>query len=678
MIVKCGGWIAVAVSAGALAAPSGVQGATFEVNRTADTPPNGCANQGCTLREAVIAANNRAGADTIVLRSGRTYRLQIAGPLEGDAGTGDLDLHGPTTVRSSARKPATVDADGLDRIFDASARTTLRGLRMIGGVTQMVAGEEEGGAIRSAGGRILLFRCSLNGIEAPPLGLGAANAAVQKREGFGGDIVLERTKVRDTNGVAALTRGTGDIVVERSRLLDSFYGALVSFGDGGIHVLRSVVAGGERGALRDFEGGGIALVRSRLADFTQSGLTDFDAGAIVVNRSQITGSGDDAATDFSGGGIRVQRSRIAQNGEGITDFDAGAIVVARSRISGTDGDAVGDFGLGAIRVLDSVLANNTGTAAGDFDEGGVTVAGSRITDSGSQGVSDFGAGGVKVLDTRVLRSGSQGVQDFDEGRVSLVRSAVVTSGSQGVQNFGPGTLALRRARVENTVLEAVAQFDAGPLRISHSTVAGSQRTGVFVGSAALSSRIVSSTISGNRTTSDGGGIENLGPLTIRNSTIAGNRADGSGGGITNSGSDADLTLNNVTVAYNIADADESLAGSGGGLYSDATGQFAVGNSIIARNDQLTGDADDCAGLFDSAGGNLRTTTADCGGFDGAGDIVRGNPRLGQLRRNGGPTKTISLKGASPAIGLARKASAEARDQRGRKRDADPDSGAFER
>lgn len=676
--MKHGGWIALAVTAGALAATPAAHAATFEVTRTADTAPNGCANQGCTLREAVIAANNRAGADTIVVRAGKTYPLQIAGAFEGDAGTGDLDLHGPTTIRSSGRKPATVDADGLDRIFDATARTTFRGLRMIGGVTQMAAGEEEGGAVRSTGGRLLLMRCSLAGIEAPPLGLGAANAAIQKREGFGGDIVLERTKVRDTNGVAAIMRGTGDIVVERSRLLDSFYGALASFGDGGIRVVSSVVAGGERGAVRDFEGGGIALVRSRLTGFAQSGLTDFDAGAIVVNRSRVLGNDDEAVTDFSAGGIRVQRSRIAQNGGGITDFDAGGVVVARSRLTANDGDAVGDLGSGAIRVFDSVLADNTGTAVGDFDEGGVTVARSRITDSGSQGVSDFGGGGVKVVDTRVLRSDSQGVQDFDAGGVSIVRSAVVVTGSQGVQNFGPGALALRLVRVENSVLEAVAQFDAGPLRIFRSTVAGSERTGVFVGSDALASRIVSSTISGNATTGDGGGIENLGPLTIRNSTIAGNRADGSGGGIVNSGADADLVVNNVTVARNVADADSSLAGSGGGLYSDATGQFGVGNSVIALNDQLTGGADDCAGVFDSAGGNLRTTTADCGGFDGVGDIVRGNPRLGMLRRNGGPTKTISLKAASAAVGLARKASAEPRDQRGRKRDADPDSGAFER
>ena len=47
-------------------------------------------------------------------------------------------------------------------------------------------------------------------------------------------------------------------------------------------------------------------------------------------------------------------------------------------------------------------------------------------------------------------------------------------------------------------------------------------------------------------------------------------------------------------------------------------------------------------------------------------------------KNGGPTKTIALKKGSAAIGHAHKPSAPNRDQRGRKRDNNPDTGAFER
>jgi CSLREA domain-containing protein len=99
--------IAGIVAAGLLnSAPA--LGKTFDVTRTADTAPNGCNQGGCTLREAAIAANNRAGADTIALRSRKSYVLAIPGADEEEAATGDIDLTGPTTVRTSGRKRATV------------------------------------------------------------------------------------------------------------------------------------------------------------------------------------------------------------------------------------------------------------------------------------------------------------------------------------------------------------------------------------------------------------------------------------------------------------------------------------------------------------------------------------------------------------------------------------------
>ena len=50
---------------------------------------------------------------------------------------------------------------------------------------------------------------------------------------------------------------------------------------------------------------------------------------------------------------------------------------------------------------------------------------------------------------------------------------------------------------------------------------------------------------------------------------------------------------------------------------------------------------------------------------------------GQLASNGGPTKTVALKKGSPAIGKAGSSPPKC-DQRGVKRDAKPDIGAYER
>ena len=104
------------------------------------------------------------------------------------------------------------------------------------------------------------------------------------------------------------------------------------------------------------------------------------------------------------------------------------------------------------------------------------------------------------------------------------------------------------------------------------------------------------------------------------------------------------------------------------------------NSLIVLNTAAAGP--DCvsssADPFDSQGHNVLSTRADCDGFNAPRDIVSGNPKIGPLRRNGGPTKTIALKKGSPAIGHAKRSSAPKRDQRGHRRDRHPDAGAFER
>jgi len=66
------------------------------VTRFDDPLPDGCAVNGCSLREAVIAANATVIADTILLPSG-AYTLTRAG--EDDlASVGDLDIFHDLTI----------------------------------------------------------------------------------------------------------------------------------------------------------------------------------------------------------------------------------------------------------------------------------------------------------------------------------------------------------------------------------------------------------------------------------------------------------------------------------------------------------------------------------------------------------------------------------------------------
>ena len=92
------------------------------------------------------------------------------------------------------------------------------------------------------------------------------------------------------------------------------------------------------------------------------------------------------------------------------------------------------------------------------------------------------------------------------------------------------------------------------------------------------------TITGGGGTADqGGGLLNLGNLTLTNSTVKGNRANMSGGGLAN---DATMVLTNCTISGNSAP-----NSNGGGLFVNGT--TTLTNCTISGN--MTGGAG--GGLF---------------------------------------------------------------------------------
>jgi hypothetical protein len=157
-----------------------------------------------------------------------------------------------------------------------------------------------------------------------------------------------------------------------------------------------------------------------------------------------------------------------------------------------------------------------------------------------------------------------------------------------------------------------------------------------------------------------------------NSTIANNTATGylaDGGGIVTGGSGDKLVLRSTTLTGNVADGSNSS--TGGNLLGGAK-THAV-NTIVAKGEATNGA--NCDAPVASSGHDLEDK--DTCGFNGQGDLVNKNPKLGPLKDNGGPTDTIALRRGSPAINHASRKSSPKRDQRGFKRDPKPDIGAFE-
>jgi CSLREA domain-containing protein len=141
---------AFALAIVALSAPAGAAANTITVTTTADEAA--VANGQCALREAIIAANNdtpnpttgcspASGNDTIVVPAG-TFKLAIAGAGEDFAATGDLDVNEFATISHEGTKPAIIDGNGLDRVFNTSSTglTRLVGLTITGGLSPQNGG----------------------------------------------------------------------------------------------------------------------------------------------------------------------------------------------------------------------------------------------------------------------------------------------------------------------------------------------------------------------------------------------------------------------------------------------------------------------------------------------------------------------------------------------------------
>ena len=154
-------------------------------------------------------------------------------------------------------------------------------------------------------------------------------------------------------------------------------------------------------------------------------------------------------------------------------------------------------------------------------------------------------------------------------------------------------------------------------------------------------------------------------LTMSNTTLSGNDSDAEGGGLY---SDGNVTLRNVTVAEN------SSGTNGGGIYA-AGGTLDIANSIVADN-SAGGSGPDVQGTIANSVNNIIKDAA--GITVTSGSFLNTDPMLGSLTDNGGELDSYSLLASSPAIDGADRALMPNTDQRGFLRgDGSPDIGAYE-
>jgi hypothetical protein len=157
----------------------------------------------------------------------------------------------------------------------------------------------------------------------------------------------------------------------------------------------------------------------------------------------------------------------------------------------------------------------------------------------------------------------------------------------------------------------------------------------------------SCTFWGNASDSGGGIQHDLGQLHMENTTLYQNKAAGYGGGIFINSASADL--HNLTLGGNGVDSDLNGSGTGGGIFvSNST--VTMSGSVLANLNDNTHGNDDCVTYNNStltfSGGMLLRTLAGCG-YNGF--AYEGDPLLGTLKDNGGPTWTEMPSPSSLAV-----------------------------
>ena len=354
---------------------------------------------------------------------------------------------------------------------------------------------------------------------------------------------------------------------------------------------------------------------------------------------------------------------IPSNGGGI--YNGGTLTVTSSTVSGNTSSNGGIFNGGTLTLTltDSTVSGNTtgNSGGGIWNQGTLTLTNSTVTGNSA-------------------RVWGGGIANISGATMTLTNSTVGGNSTEisvggGIRNFG--TLTINNSTVSGDTASSdggggIYNDPGGPLTLNNSTVsgntAGAQGGGGIDNTGTLT--LTDSTVSGNTANnSAGGGIVNRSALTITNSTVSGNTASSDGGGIWNTG--GTLTLTSSTVTGNTAQ-----AGKGGGIRK-ASGTVNLTNAIIAVNTAATGP--DCSGLPTSLGYNLIGDDTNCGFAPVTGDLVNGDPILGPLQDNSGPTFTHALLPESPAIDAGDNAACPETDQRGisRPQGAQCDIGAFE-
>ncbi len=577
----------------------------------------GSASPGC--------AKPSATQNTIVLGAG-TYVLSIRPSGDDDNSTGDLNVVSTVsdlTIMGAGAGRTTIDATGLhDRVLSiaAGANVSLSGLTITGGHAPDGAAAPGGGGATGDPGTS---------------GGGIANSGTLSLTG----VTVSANAAGDGGQGGSAGSGAGGA------------GGAGGFGGGidneaTLTITDSTITGNHAGGGGTGGGGG-----GNLSDLDPAGLGGTGgAGGGIENNGTLTIGDSTIGANFAGGGGG------GGSPTGTDDLQSGGAGGA----GGTGGGI--DDASGSMTITGTTLSANS---AGTGGVGGSPEFGSVAQNDSFGSAGDGGCGG------------DGGGLAAESPSAAAISASTISGNSAGAGGSG-GTGGVSAP---------------GPSSSGGNGCAGGSGGGIA--SAITVITMTNSTVSGNFAGAGGSGGTGGAGITGGTGGTGGSGGDGGdGGGIDIADRDGS-TMVSDTVAGNGVGAQggpgpagpaaggatgtagaPGTNGVGGGLLAAATlcilGQpcyTAVQNTIVASD-----NGGNCSGPVIDDGHNLSFPDATCPG-------INGDPKLGALQDNGGPTQTIALGGGSAAIDAvpATGAGCPATDQRGlpRPSGAACDIGAYE-
>lgn len=440
-----------------LASLSTAQAATFTVTRMDDPAPDACTATDCSLREAVLAAELTAAADSVVLGTG-TYVLTRVTP-EGGTSTG-------TDGALRVATPLTITGAGATRTrirWDASTphqHTVLEFRRIVGPTVQMTISSVTVSHGRGTSG-------------------GCIHAVSQSD--VANRLVLDRTTLESCEAFygGALALNNTDLSLSGARVRDNMAsqhgGGIYIWGDTDIDSQKSVISGNSAG----WSGGAVALDGEPMFQFYTNVIWVDDGSSVVRNNH----------AGRIGGAISLWNASTLDLST-IESAPAGQLMTLSNNTSAGTGGAIylGNFGVQAgginrlrrLRINDNEAVGDGGAvrAEGALHIADVEIARNRTTTGVGGGIALYGANPysrvvarVSLRDNLALGGGggaiAAGCQSVDVVNSAIFGNQAGAGRGQAIETVGATTL--RHVTVNGNVSSSAA---SPALRKLHDSLCG--------------------------------------------------------------------------------------------------------------------------------------------------------------------------------------------------------------